>query len=124
MSQDRYQREIEEILKKAGESPPEEPRNGPDEQPPSRGRSRSPARSITVRPTRFSYKYALLAGIAVIIVSALLHSAYVLLAGVALLALGYVVYYRAPRDGNTVSRSPRMWRGRPIEPDDQPRRRR
>ena len=124
MSQDRYEREIEEILEKAGETPPDKPWHGPDEAPRNRGRFRSPARGITVRHAGFSYQFALVAGVALIIVSALFHSGYILLAGVALLALGYFMFYRAPRASGGIARAPRMWRGRSIEPDDPPPERR
>ena len=127
MSQ-RYEKEIEEILKNAGESPQEEPPSAPGGPSPERrtGRSgaarRTPTRKAR-RPLAVSYKHLLGAGIVVLILSMFFGGLFMLLIGAALLAAGYVVYYRAPRSGGGVSsgggrRQPKVWRGRTIDPGD------
>ena len=122
----RYEKEIEEILKNAGESPPESMPGGPGAEPPKRppqrrvprGKSRTGSRSLT-----FNYKHLLVAGFILLIVSLFFGGLPLLLVGAALLVAGYVVYYRAPRTGSgtggrTGGRAPKMWRGRTIDPGD------
>ena len=125
----RYQKEIEEILKKAGESAP-----APEQQPESPGepapeprrrrRSMRQPQGNTLRRTSLSYKHLLLAGVAVLVVSIFFGGLPVFLIGAALLVGGYVMYYRAPRadkaSGNGGGRPPKMWRGRMIDPGDDP----
>ena len=125
----RYQKEIEEILKKAGESAP-----APEQQPESPGepapeprrrrRSMRQPQGNTLRRTSISYKHLLLAGVAVLVVSIFFGGLPVFLIGAALLIGGYVMYYRAPRSGkvadNEGGRPPKMWRGRMIDPGDDP----
>lgn len=125
----RYQKEIEEILKKAGESAP-----APEQQPESPGEPAPeprPRRRImrqpqgnTLRRTSISYKHLLLAGVAVLVVSIFFGGLPVFLIGAALLVGGYAMYYRAPRSGrssgNGDGRPPKMWRGRMIDPGDDP----
>ena len=113
-----YQKEIEEILKKAGEAPPEQPSHGPDEPPPPR--RRRPARGSIIRRAGIGYKHTLLAGIIVLIISAFYGGLILFLVGLGLLVAGYVMYYRAPRSGGGGGRSVKMWRGRPVEPGDDP----
>ena len=124
MNQSRYEKEIEEILRKAGEETPGESPQGSGE-PPRRRRRNSPARRrVTLPRFAFGYKVVLLAGIVAIAVAALANigGLYLFLVGVALLVAGYVMYYRAPRSGGVAggAPSPRMWRGRRIDPDDPP----
>ena len=123
MSQQRYEKEIEEILKKSGAAPPEPPADEPTEPPPRRRQIASPVRRISLR-NAISYKGVLLTGIALLVVSAIFGGLYLFLGGVALVVAGYVMYYRAPRpgrgDAGGDSASPKMWRGRPIDPDDDP----
>ena len=123
MDQNRYEKEIEEILKRAGEKPPEESSQKPGNPP--RRRSSSAPRRLSLPGIRFNFKTVLLAAIILLIVAVIIETAalYVFLAGVVLLVLGYVMYYRAPRytgssDGG--STSPKMWRGRPIDSDNDP----
>ncbi len=127
----RYQKEIEEILKKSGESPSEQEPSGPGEPLPERGsgRGRSTRRALSVgRFMSFSYKRLLLAGVGALIVSIFVGGLPLLLIGAGLLAAGYVMYYRAPRagggrGGNSAGeggRPPKMWRGRTIDPGDDP----
>ena len=127
MSQ-RYEKEIEEILKNAGESPPQDASPGPETGPPKRqpqrrdprGRPRAASRSLAL-----NYKHLLGAGFIVLIVSLFFGGLPLLLIGAALLVAGYVVFYRAPRTGGGVSsrtggRAPKVWRGRTIDPGDDP----
>lgn len=123
MSQQRYEKEIEEILKNSGANPPEQPSDEPPE-PSSRRRRTSSVRRISLRGAAISYKGVLLAGITLLVISAIFGGLYLFLAGVALLVAGYVMYYRAPRSGGSSgggsSAAPKMWRGRSIDPDDDP----
>ena len=120
----RYEKEIEEILKNAGETPTEGMTSGPGTEPPERqpqrrepkGDSRAPSRSLA-----FNYKHLLGAGFIVLIVSLFFGGLPLLLIGAALLVAGYVVFYRAPRTGGRSSggggrRPPKVWRGRTIDP--------
>ena len=126
----RYQKEIEEILKKAGEPPPEQqPSGGPDEPPPERRprrRSRPTAQGSAMRRVAISYKHLLLAGVGVLIISIFAGGLPMFLVGAGLLVAGYIWYYRAPRSGGDSSRgsgggrAPKMWRGRMIDPGDDP----
>ena len=129
----RYQKEIEEILKKAGESPPEQQPDGPGEPPPERRPSRSQPshRGSAMRRVAISYKHLLLAGVGALIVSIFIGGLPLFIIGAGLLVGGYVMYYRAPRsggggasnggsDGGSEGSAPKMWRGRIIDPDDDP----
>ena len=124
----RYEKEIEEILKNAGESPTEQTPSEAASQPPERrtGRSGPPRREVrTRRPFAVSYKHLLGAGFVLLLVSMFVGGLPMLLLGAALLVAGYVVYYRAPRSGGSASggtggkRAPKMWRGRTIDPGDE-----
>ena len=124
----RYQKEIEEILKKAGEpapAPGQQPESPGEPAPePRRRRSMRQPQGNTLRRTSISYKHLLLAGVAVLVVSIFFGGLPVFLIGAALLVGGYVMYYRAPRSGrvggNGEGRPPKMWRGRMIDPGDDP----
>ena len=121
----RYEKEIEEILKNAGESQTEEPPSGPAAPPPERrpGPSRPPRRTRP-RSLTLNYKYLLGAGLILLLVSMFVGGLPLFLLGAALLVAGYVVYYKAPRSGGGTSsgaggkRTPKMWRGRTIDPGD------
>ena len=70
----RYQKEIEEILKKAGEpapAPEQQPESPgePAPEPRPRRRSMRQPQGNTLRRTSISYKHLLLAGVAVLVVS-------------------------------------------------------
>ena len=122
MSRQRYEKEIEEILKKAGEDSQQEQPQG-SSGPPRRRRSTSSRRRISVRRIGFNYKIMLLGGLVLLVVSYFADSAFVFLAALALFVVGYVFYYRAPRGsgpgvGSSGAAGPRMWRGRPIDPED------
>lgn len=121
----RYQDEIEEILKKAGDLPDAPSPEAPNEKPPQQrrrglGRIRQTGARRAWPP---SYKHVLLAGIALLIASIFTGGWPLFAAGSALLIAGYILYYRAPRprpapDSN--HRPTKMWRGRPINTDDDP----
>ncbi len=122
----RYEKEIEEILQKAGEPPSRQQTSGPAEPPPEPGPRRSSRRGA-IRRIATSYKYLLLAGVGALIASIFLGGLPLFLIGAGLLAAGYVAYYRALRSGgrgNTGNdgggREPKVWRGRTIDPDDDP----
>ena len=126
----RYQKEIEEILKKAGESPPEQQPEAPGEPPPERRprrRSQPSSQRTSIRRASISYKHLLLAGVGVLIISIFIGGLPMFLIGAGLLVAGYIWYYRAPRSGGGNSsngsggvRPPKMWRGRMIDPGDDP----
>ena len=121
----RYQDEIEEILKKAGDLPSAPSPDVPNEKPPQRGRRLRRLRQTGARRAwTLNYKHALLAGIATLIASIFTGGWPLFAAGAALLIAGYILYYRAPRhrpapNGST-TRPTKMWRGRPITTDDDP----
>lgn len=127
----RYQKEIEEILKKAGESAPapeqqpERPGEPAPEPLPRRSSTRQP-QGNTFRRTSISYKHLLLAGVGVLVVSIFIGGLPMFLIGAGLLVAGYIWYYRAPRSGRSGGnrseggRPPKMWRGRMIDPGDDP----
>ena len=123
MSRQRYEKEIEEILERAGGESPDQPRRA--DPPPQRRRPAPPRRGPGSGQFGLKYQYALIAGIVLIVLAAIINWLYFFVAGLALIVVGYVIYYRAPRgrqggavDG--VSRQRQMWRGRPIDPDDPP----
>ena len=125
MSQQRYEKEIEEILKQAGETPQaEQPTlpptpSGPPKEP---RRRRIPSRGFSLRQVSFGYKPVLLSGIVLLLLTLFWSQLFVFLIGLALLIAGYVMYYRAPRGGSAGGgagpAAPKMWRGRRIESDD------
>ena len=120
----RYQDEIEEILKKAGDLPAPPSPDAPNEKPPQRNRRLRRLRQTGARRAwALSYKHVLLAGIALLIASIFTGGWPLFAAGAALLIAGYILYYRAPRPRpapNTTARPTKMWRGRPITTDDDP----
>ena len=122
----RYEKEIEEILKNAGEPDTDQSRSGAPQPPPEKRpqggpppRRPNPGR----RTLAINYKHLLGAGIVVLIVSLFYGGLPMLLIGAALLVAGYYVYYKAPRSGGGSGSSggrrvPKMWRGRTIDPGD------
>lgn len=124
----RYEKEIEEILRKAGASPPEQQPGGagePPKRPPRRQRSMPTSRGSAIRASSLSYKHLLLAGVGVLLVSIFFGGLPMFLIGAGLLLAGYAWYYRAPRSGrggrsSGGGRQPKMWRGRMIDPGDDP----
>ena len=125
MNQQRYEKEIEEILKQAGEQPQSsQPHPSPAPGgPPGRGprRKRLPSRRFSLRQAGISYKLVLLAGVVLLFLTLFWGQLFVFFIGLALLIAGYIMYYRAPRGGSSGGAGPsgpKMWRGRPIDPDD------
>ena len=114
MSQERYQREIEEILENAGEKPPAQPPEGPEEAPRRRRRIPTIPRSAGPSQAGSRYRYVLLAGIGLLVISYFLSWIYFFFAGLALIVAAYVMYYRAPRPSGGTASVPRMWRGRSV----------
>ena len=124
MSRQRYEKEIEEILERTGETPAERPEGVPSGIPSRRRRVPVAGHGATVRRFGLKFQYALIAGIALIVIGAVMQWLYFFFAGVALVAAGYVIYYRGsrqyrgPRGSSSFTRTPRMWRGRSIDQDD------
>ena len=126
----RYEREIEEILKGSGEPPSGQQPSGPEEPPPERRprrRSQPSRQGSALGRATISYKHLLLAGVGALIVSIFIGGLPLFLIGAGLLVAGYVMYYRAPRSGGTggssstgQGRAPKVWRGRMIDPGDDP----
>ena len=117
----RYQDEIEEILKKAGDLPdaPTSPDNAPNQNPPPpHQRLRQAAANLRQGP--ITYKHALISGLAILLTSIFWGGLPMLLTGAALIITGYILYYRAPRRPPTSNQRPptKTWRGRPLNPDD------
>ncbi len=112
---EKYQDEIEEILRKAGENPPANPSqvreddrgtsavgaSGPDPQPASRYRSRWP---------RLSPGKLLLAGLVIFIIGALTWDPGIWI-GLAVLVVAYLLFFVKPRSISIEKR----WRGQVIE---------
>ena len=117
---DKYQKEIEEILKNAGEAVPEE--LGRETEKPLEDRPRAarqaaesnrPVPSFSPRgrwPTITPGK-VLMTGLVVFIVTALLQIWLVMWVGLALLVLGYLLFFVTPRNISMEKR----WRGESIE---------
>ena len=118
MSRQRYEKEIEEILEKAGATSDEPPKQGGGRAPQRRRGSPSPRRGPSSRHFGLKYQYALIAGIVLILVGAVAQWLYFFFAGIALVVIGYIIYYRAQKGSPGTSRAQQVWRGRPIEPDD------
>ena len=118
--QDKYQKEIEEILKNAGEAVPEE--FGRETEKPLEDRPRAVRQAAEAnRPVPpFSPRVSwptitpgkvLMTGLAVFIVTALLQIWPLMWAGLALLVLGYLLFFVTPRNISMEKR----WRGESIE---------
>ena len=127
----RYEKEIEEILKKSGEPSSDRQQSDLGDPPPERpSRRRNPPSTLGrgMRRIAISYKHLLLAGVGALIISIFIGGLPVFLVGAGLLVAGYVMYYRAPRSGgggggdgsSGGGRAPKMWRGRMIDPGDDP----
>ena len=118
--QDKYQKEIEEILKNSGEAVPEEFGRETGKQLEDRPRaarqaaeSNRPVPSFSPRgrwPTITPGK-VLMTGLVVFIVTALLQIWLLMWVGLALLVLGYLLFFVTPRNISMEKR----WRGESIE---------
>ncbi len=118
--QDKYQKEIEEILKNAGETAPEE--SGRETEKPLEDRPRAvrqaaeanrPAPSFSPKgrwPTITPGKI-LVTGLVVFLVTALLQIWVLIWVGLALLVFGYLLFFITPRNVSMEKR----WRGESIE---------
>ena len=116
---DKYQKEIEEILKNAGEVAPNEP--GETERPlddrPKALRQASNAKQAPVSHTprgrwpSITPGKILLTGLLVFIVTALLQIWVLIWVGLALLVVGYLLFFVTPRNISVEKR----WRGESIE---------
>ncbi len=119
--QDKYQKEIEEILKNAGESAPEESR--PESEKPLEDRPRVTRRAAEAEKPEPSYNPSsgrwptitpgkiLLTGLVVFVVTALLQIGVLIWVGLALLVAGYLLFFITPRNISMEKR----WRGESIE---------
>ena len=118
--QDKYQKEIEEILKNAGEILPEE--SGREKEKPREDRpqavrqaeaARRPTPYISTKgrwPTVTPGKI-LMTGLVVFVVTALLQIWVLIWVGLALLVFGYLLFFITPRSISMEKR----WRGESIE---------
>lgn len=117
---DKYQKEIEEILKNAGESAPDEAvgeaEKPPDDRPVRSQRrlsEREPEPTYTPRgrwPTITPGK-VLVAGLVVFVITALLKVWILMWVGLGLLVIGYLLFFVPPRSMSMEKR----WRGRSVE---------
>ena len=114
---EKYQDEIEEILRRAGEAPPSEPTQQV-ERPKSIARGSNPVRASREAPeTRPNYRWPLprvspgkvmLTGAIVLITGIWFWP--LIWVGLALLAVSYLLFFVTPR---SIS-SEKFWRGRPV----------
>ena len=119
--QDKYLEEIEEILKNAGEAVPGEPRS--DSERPLEDRPRSVSRATEAEKPTSSYSpkgrrrptvtpgKLLLTGLVVFVVTAILQIWILVWVGLALLVIGYLLFFVTPRNISMEKR----WRGESIE---------
>jgi hypothetical protein len=118
--QDKYEKEIEEILKNAGEEAPDQPRA--ESEKPLEDRSRAVRRAAEAIKPEVSYSPSkgrwptitpgkiLLVGLAVVILAALFNPLLIWV-GLALLVFGYLLFFITPRSINIEKR----WRGESVE---------
>ena len=119
--QDKYEKEIEEILKNAGEVAPEQSRS--ESEKPLEDRPRSARRAAEANKPKVTYSPSsgrwptitpgkiLITGLVVFIVTALLQIWVLIWVGLALLVFGYLLFFITPRNINMEKR----WRGESIE---------
>ena len=118
--QDKYQKEIEEILKNAGEVEPDE--SGMEIEKPLEDRPRAVFQAAEAsRPSEFytprgrwptiTPGKVLMTGLVVFIITALLQIWVLIWVGLALLVLGYLLFFISPRNISIEKR----WRGESIE---------
>lgn len=124
--QDKYQKEIEEILKNAGEVSPDE--SGREAEKPLEDRPRAVRRAAEAsRPQSYETPRGrwptitpgkiLMTGLVVFIITALLQIWVLIWVGLALLVFGYMLFFIAPRNINMEKR----WRGESLEdPQESP----
>tara|TARA_B100001013_G_scaffold198131_1_gene119955 strand:+ start:43 stop:450 length:408 start_codon:yes stop_codon:yes gene_type:complete len=118
--QDKYQKEIEEILKNAGEVAPDEP--GMEIEKPLEDRPRAVIQAAEASRSSESYTprgrwptitpgKVLMTGLVVFIITALIQIWVLIWVGLALLVLGYLLFFISPRNISIEKR----WRGESIE---------
>ena len=119
--QDKYEKEIEEILKNAGEVVPEQSRS--ESEKPLEDRPRAARRAVEANKPEVTYSPSsgrwptitpgkiLITGLVVFIVTALLQIWVLIWVGLALLVFGYLLFFITPRNINMEKR----WRGESIE---------
>ena len=119
--QDKYEKEIEEILKNAGEVVPEQSRS--ESEKPLEDRPRAVRRAVEANKPEMTYSPStgrwptitpgkiLITGLVVFIVTALLQIWVLIWVGLALLVFGYLLFFITPRNINMEKR----WRGESIE---------
>lgn len=120
---DKYQDEIEEILKRAGEVAPKESRREserpPEDQPRALQERRHPnsggsgrRRRLTITPGKI-----LIVGLVLFLISLVVKLPILVWVGLGLLALGYLLYFMSPKSAP----SDKRWRGMPVgEVDSSP----
>jgi len=115
---EKYQQEIEEILKNVGEAPPADPPNRPErpleDQPSSRRpnwRASAPRHSSSPRWPTITPGKILLFGLILLVVAALLKLGTLVWIGLGLLAVAYLLYFITPRSVSYEKR----WRGQPVD---------
>lgn len=123
---EKYQKEIEEILKKAGEVAPEETvkeaEKPLDDRPRAARQSTAPNKApVSFTPSKrwpsITPGKILMAGLVVFIITALLQIWLLIWLGLALLVVGYLLFFVTPRNISIEKR----WRGESIEdPPDSP----
>ena len=120
MSDKKYQEEIEEILRNAGEVAPDEAVR--EQEKPLEDRPRGQIRASDPAPTpnynassrwpAITPSNVLLAGLIIFIIAALLKFFTIMWLGLAVLVVGYLLFFISPR---SISMDKR-WRGQPLEP--------
>jgi len=120
MSDKKYQEEIEEILRNAGEVAPDEAvreQEKPlEDRPRGQIRATDPAPAPDYNPSSrwptITPSKILLAGLIIFIIAALLKFFTIMWLGLAVLVVGYLLFFISPR---SISMDKR-WRGQPLEP--------
>ena len=115
---EKYQEEIEEILKNVGEAPPGEAPNRfkrpledrPQVQQPSR-RAPAPRHGSSLRRPTITPGKILLSGLILFVVAAFLKLGTLVWIGLGLLVVAYLFFFMAPRSVSYEKR----WRGQPLE---------
>jgi hypothetical protein len=119
----KYEQEIEEILKRAGESPPVEAQR--DDEKPADDRPKAKPRPVPRQElggyargvgwpaglTAITPGKVLLAGLVVLLIAVLVEARILVWAGLAMVAIGYVGHFMRPRSAPVQ----KYWRQRPLE---------
>ena len=114
---EKYQDEIEEILKKVGEASPGAPPNRSERPFEDRPNTQRPSRQAPV-PRYSSHRWPtitpgkiLLSGLILFVVAALLKLGILVWIGLGLLVVAYLLFFITPRSVSYEKR----WRGRPVD---------